>query len=405
MKGKPVTDFSDVAQFVRAEDIDNVIAEATKFPIRRGMTEEEFVNVCIERAGDTLDNILTLRFGIGLRLDFDAAATEFLSLAGPRPTVADQVSDWEDLFDGHLEAVLAPQIKMLSQDWIGSYLTGTDFDDGAIRNKAADAGAAQIINYLNVTGTTSAKRLSAIGIARSTFASMYKPDAQPVSVETAAAAPATNTADVPLTSEQIGYYINDLVERMVIHHEPDVSNDATLGVIVNDMTDSDDGLAFSRIQVMHGDTNHFVALRGSMKLDTVAVVRERLINAVGMRLILGPTPSGAVVPPSAPVSVATPAPGDIGKVGKGGKRTKAAKVETVVVENGKALEALKLLRLHGSDSDDKLGQALGVSRGTIKNWADGKSKFEPTETQRAALKQIILAHHNGLQLATVAIYE
>lgn len=331
----------------------------------------------------------------------DVAVTMYGFTAGPRP--ADRAMDdpeyvaWRDQFDEHIMDTLGQDVlRAAGQDFIGEYLTDSEIDEEVVRDAAAAVMARSIVQS-NVLERQPGQVLAEIGIVAEDLA---------MAAGTIVGVGAAIKEMAPEVSESTARgHVEQLVGKQAISLMAAGAFDlAAVTELLKGAFDDDPFLPLEYISRLGGtqaDQPYFAAYFRAAGKDAVSNTAQAAMMAAL---------TGAIVemPKDAPKPK---------KPGKGKKSDAAAAAPAVspppppVVASGlvttepKAAgddditDVIKLMLLHGGDSQEEVGNLVGKSRAHVNNAKAGKAKVTVTALQRKNLITRLQLHIDGLQQA------
>lgn len=272
---------------------------------------------------------------------------------------SENLGEWESGLDDMVEALLEPYQEYLSANWLGVNTIGVRlWDEDAIPKFAVEVGK-EVYKQLTY-GKTPPQALANAGIT-SPEVELYfaqhmeqnsEEDDTPMSVET--------STDLASVINKIAVYVGKTYNPVDIYEA------------FEDAVDDDDILADGagkRVGLEHSDIIVLQLFTMDAQTDDPAEELTAMVTAAVAVLNAGKPktkPKAQPKPENAPT-------GDV--------------LDARVFE---------LIGKHSAAKDTEFAKDIGVSRSSLGNYRAGTSAFAPTDDQRAAIRQQIVADTNGL---------
>lgn len=325
----------------------------------------------------------------------DVAVTMHGFTGGPRPT--SPIDDptyvkWREDFDQCIMDTLGEDIcKAAGQDWLGEHATDSEIDEMAVREAAAHAMARNIVQA-NILERQPGQVLAEIGIVAEDLAG--------VAPQSATAATSTASAVLSISESTARGHVERLVgTKAIADMAAGAYNPDKLVELLKGAFDDDPFLPLGFIEQLGGtqaDQPYFAAY-------FKAAGKEAIANTAQAAMMAGLTGQIVEMPKDAPKP-------------KKGKKTATEAPPPIVAAPPVAppapprapgdddiTDVIKLMLLHGGDSQEEVGKLVGKSRAHINNVKAGKAKVTVTETQRTSLISRLQDHITGLQQAVARL--
>lgn len=325
----------------------------------------------------------------------DVAVTMYGFTAGARPTAPmddPAYQTWRDDFDQYIMDTLGEDVcQAAGQDFLGEFVTDSEIDEPAVRDAAAAAMARAIVQS-NVLERQPGQVLAEIGIVHD--------DLLKVAIVPAGT---TAPAEAPVITESTARgHIEQLVGNYAIKLGMGAFDLEATAELLKGAFDDDPFLPIGFVERLggsHADVPYFAAYYKAAGKDAIT-------NTAQAAMMAALTGQIVEMPKDAP----KPPKGRKGKKSDATVPTAAVAPPPVVVASGAetpakapgdddVTEVIKLMMLHGGDSQEALGGLVGKSRGHINNVKSGKARVTVTTAQRKALITRLQLHIDGLQQA------
>ncbi len=344
-------------------------------------------------------------------------AAMFEMLNGSRPAVESEAQAWRDAFDEHLMAALGTDMqKAIGPSALGEHFTDSDVDDLEVRGKVAFELAERLAESAQVYDTTNPNAVKVHAVKTLELAGVGHLDLAPHATGgTAVAAPVAPSIDEPTARARVEQIVGAFAIRQGDNFDPIVASE-----LLSAAFDDDHFISVGAIERMGGgvqDTPYFGAYQMAAPLEaagnTLAAAMAALVSGAvvtapkktGKKIKVDPK-AGAI--PLAPPAVVSPTPAQpaaappLAPPPPPSLHPAAAGASTLTAPslNGDYAEVVRIWRAVGKDTDQSIGEAVGVSRPQVGNIATGKAKLALDQARKEALRTVLL--HKSIQMQRAA---
>ncbi len=354
----------------------------------------------------------------GVEMLLADATASYQMFSGERPAgEGPEAHDWRDGFDMHLlDALGSDMQKAIGPSAIGEHFTDADVDDLDVRGKVAHelaerlAESAQVYDRRdpNNVKVDIAKTLNLAGVSGAELV---------VHAATAtgrAIADAAPSIDEPTARARVEQVVGAYAIRQGDAFDPIVASE-----LLSAAFDEDHFIAVGAIERMGGvvaDQAYFAAYQAAAPLEaagnTLAAAMAALVSGAvveapkktGKKIkvdpeagLVAPSPQAVAVPTSQPVVAPPLAPPSPSKPST--QTTAGASTLATSTADGDYADVVRIWRKVGKDTDQSIGEAVGVSRPQVGNIAAGKAKLALDPAQKEALKRLLQQKGDDLRRA------
>lgn len=278
---------------------------------------------------------------------------------------SDDKDNWSEGMDEKVEELFAPLNPVLSQDWLGRYTIDTHLYEDQGVEKLADALGKEVFRSL-AYGKEPGQTLANAGILRDHVQAVFNSHTATLSTPEGKAAQAERAASG----------INDVVANIKAHLGIGFDPLEVMADLELVCTEDDEilvGGAAQRLGMDQDDIN-------GTQLYALEIGGKEAFNAIwGAINAKGET---AVLPAPLP---------------ERSNKPRYVQGDAAAVLN--PAQVLTLLKEHSAISDNDLAATAGLSRTTLLKYINGEGEFAPDQTQREALRGVVLRDLNALYKA------
>jgi len=333
---------------------------------------------------------------------FQKSVDAHVKAMGPRPQTAVDDPDnkaWCDLFDETImDAIGQDLLRDIGQDFIGEWLTESEFDNPDTLTRAAQIAAARLIEVAiqmpdgkGVKARSPGQVLAEIGIVHDQIAAYAMPGSETQSV-TAANVVTPVTIDTPTARA----HVEGVVGRWAIGIGMAAFDVAVATELLKGALDDDEVLCLGFVERLGGtkaDAPYFVTY---FKAEPTTCI-DATVSAALMASMTGVVTE----PPKGTKKPKAPTKKELAAAAKANAVAPPPPTATVAtVEKANYLEVVKLLREARLATDEDLGKLIGVSRAQVANIV---TKDKPVSLSRAQITVLNTAVEERVRVLTDAL--
>jgi len=310
----------------------------------------------------------------------------YVLINGERPEFGLEADEYDSGLDDAVATVFETyggrEPGSLSASWLGDATVDTRLHLPGEPEKLAQSFAREILKQGEWTADNGVGR--SMKLLEKLAAFGFEED------ETTAAVAAAPAVSQQPPTENVQVSLNSVVNKIIIGQSFMCdSDDADFSALVENLFDDDATIASSAASMLNIDMTDLEAIQlSAMTGETDAATLLEVLATNDLLDDDAPlAPEDAVAPPAPPSTPAGPKPG----VKPGGHAP------------GSTIPAEVLASLKDPMKDEDFANVVGCSRATFNNYVKGKTAFAPSDDQRKALNDYIMAHVRKLLTALAAI--